>query len=80
MTMALLQFINLEEILGNTPGRTWMDKSTCFCKIVIIFRADLVQAVYRQGGGLAVPGSDHGRHHRLHHRLGSVILQASTVL
>ena len=48
-----------------------------FCKIVIIFRADLVQAVYRQGGGLAVPGSDHGRHHSLHHRLGSVILQAS---
>ena len=33
MTMALLQFINLEEILGNTPGRTWMDKSTCFVKL-----------------------------------------------
>ena len=45
--MALLQFINLEEILGNTPGTAEsfiFDISLC-----VMFRAHIIQAASGQG-------------------------------
>ena len=68
--MALLEFINLQDILGNTPGtfkaQAVVMEMTKSCPP----RTDGLQAVYRQGGELAVLGSDPGGRHRLHHRVG----------